>query len=482
MKWGLFLGTRMVRGRAATSRNLGNQKKIHSFNDHQMYRSPTRKVFPAVSSFLALAFFSKTPLVDCPHQQSVDPGAADHNSSNKMSAKLQKAKQEALWGMFVADALAMPVHWYYNPADIKSGYGGWLTGYRAPEKHHPSSILTISATGGSGRSGWGQKSKPIIGDIILHDKLKYWTSNDRTVHYHQGMKPGDNTLNLSMALKMLQTMQTADPKATMDPRELRGKVLEQYVKFMTSPGSHNDTYAESFHRSFFKDWSESKTRPKVAEEVLKWAEERYMKASKGPLDHQLVSIGALVPAIPWIIHYAHKSESECAKATVDFLKLTHPESGLVPFIDIYARLLHGVLNGHPLKQEAMKTLSNAELGGQQKRESVLNLLDKANGAPRGSESRLRMYQSATSRLGSACYMEGAMSSMLFLALEFADDVNEGLLANANCGGENCHRGAALGALLGASAAYRENEVSTEFKEKLGSSKTGLTPIIEQLQA
>lgn len=67
--------------------------------------------------------------------------------SNRMSAKLQKAKQEALWGMFVADALAMPVHWYYNPSDIKSGYGGWLTGYRAPEKHHPSSILTISATG-----------------------------------------------------------------------------------------------------------------------------------------------------------------------------------------------------------------------------------------------------------------------------------------------------------------------------------------------
>lgn len=64
-----------------------------------------------------------------------------------MSAKLQKAKQEALWGMFVADALAMPVHWYYSPSDIKSGYGGWLTGFQAPEKHHPSSILTISATG-----------------------------------------------------------------------------------------------------------------------------------------------------------------------------------------------------------------------------------------------------------------------------------------------------------------------------------------------
>lgn len=55
--------------------------------------------------------------------------------------------------------------------------------------------------------------------------------------------------------------------------------------------------------------------------------------------------------------------------------------------------------------------------------------------PKGSEQRLKLYQSATARLGSACYVEGAMSSMLFLALEFADDVDSGLLANANCGGK-----------------------------------------------
>uniref|UniRef100_K1QBL9 Poly(ADP-ribose) glycohydrolase ARH3 n=1 Tax=Magallana gigas TaxID=29159 RepID=K1QBL9_MAGGI len=84
--------------------------------------------------------------------------------------------------------------------------------------------------------------------------------------------------------------------------------------------------------------------------------------------------------------------------------------------------------------------------------------------PKGSEQRLKLHQSATARLGSACYVEGAMSSMLFLALEFADDVNAGLLANANCGGENCHRGAALGALLGASVGYKDCQISPEFKE------------------
>ena len=64
-----------------------------------------------------------------------------------MSETLQKAKEGAIWGMLIADALSMPVHWYYNPADIKSSYGGWLSGYNAPAKRHPSSILTLSAVG-----------------------------------------------------------------------------------------------------------------------------------------------------------------------------------------------------------------------------------------------------------------------------------------------------------------------------------------------
>jgi hypothetical protein len=35
-----------------------------------------------------------------------------------------------------------------------------------------------------------------------------------------------------------------------------------------------------------------------------------------------------------------------------------------------------------------------------------------------------------------------------MAIHFADDMEKGLLENANCGGENVHRGAMLGALWG----------------------------------
>ena len=32
--------------------------------------------------------------------------------------------------------------------------------------------------------------------------------------------------------------------------------LQDYVDFMTTPGSHNDTYAESFHRDFFANYAQ----------------------------------------------------------------------------------------------------------------------------------------------------------------------------------------------------------------------------------
>ena len=50
--------------------------------------------------------------------------------------------------------------------------------------------------------------------------------------------------------------------------------------------------------------------------------------------------------------------------------------------------------------------------------------------------------------------------MLLLAYKYADDLGEAITVNANLGGDNCHRGSLLGALLGAAgcelpAALRE---------------------------
>ncbi len=54
-------------------------------------------------------------------------------------------------------------------------------------------------------------------------------------------------------------------------------------------------------------------------------------------------------------------------------------------------------------------------------------------------------------LSPACYIPGAFAASLYLAWKYADDFESGIIANTNVGGENCHRGAVIGALLGGAA-------------------------------
>ena len=44
------------------------------------------------------------------------------------SSALKEAVSEAIWGMVIADAVAMPVHWFYQIEEIKKRYNGWIQG------------------------------------------------------------------------------------------------------------------------------------------------------------------------------------------------------------------------------------------------------------------------------------------------------------------------------------------------------------------
>ena len=55
-----------------------------------------------------------------------------------------------LWGMFVGDALAMPVHWYYDVAALQRDFGT-IRDYRSPNDVHPNSIMSLASTGRAGR-------------------------------------------------------------------------------------------------------------------------------------------------------------------------------------------------------------------------------------------------------------------------------------------------------------------------------------------
>ncbi|XP_032412195.1 uncharacterized protein LOC116715691 [Xiphophorus hellerii] len=393
-----------------------------------------------------------------------------------MSA-VRRSVSEAFWAMCAADSLSMPVHWYYNVQDISRDFGGWISGFNAPAERHPSSILTLSNTAGSGRTAWstGAGRADVVGSVILHDKLDLWRSSNGSVHYHQGLQAGDNTLNILCSLRAARTI-VSGRFADVSQPEVRAAVLSDYVRFLTTPGSHADTYAESFHRSFFADWQDG--RPTSPSEVLKFAEERskQMMSSRFP-DSQLDAIGCLPMILPFVLLSASANEDEAVSAAVEFVKLTHPHPKAPEYVTIYSRALHAVLGGASVRQQAEFALKRLEAW-----DACQTYSRKAARFPASSEERLKVHQSAVSYLGLACYNRGALSSLFYLAYEFHDDPKGGILANTNCGGENCNRGSALGALLGAGAAHHGGGggIPQAWKEELRDAQEFLPDILKEM--
>jgi ADP-ribosylglycohydrolase len=140
------------------------------------------------------------------------------------------ADRLAFLGGLVADAVAMPVHWYYDQRALDRDYGT-IAGYLAPRSPHPDSILW--------RSTW---TPPAPKFDILRDQAAFW--GKRGVHYHQFLAAGENTLNSRLAVE-LYAMVRRDHD--YDPE----RWLERYVTLMLEPGWHRDTYLEEYHRHFF---------------------------------------------------------------------------------------------------------------------------------------------------------------------------------------------------------------------------------------
>ncbi|KAK9804892.1 hypothetical protein WJX72_010538 [[Myrmecia] bisecta] len=310
----------------------------------------------------------------------------------------------ALWGIFIADSLSMPVHWYYDTRQLQRDFG-FITGYHGPKAKHPGSIMSVSNTGGHGRGG--QEGR-VVGDIINHGKRERWGKPG--VHYHEGMQAGANTLNALCARVTVRSMTKAKGYSSQ-------QFLADYVKFMTTPGSHDDTYAESFHRDFFSNWARGVPPA---------------ECSKGTEGHNTASIGGFVMLPPVILGTAPGGLPAALAATVQHLGLTHESKSLARNAQVYAKLLIDVASGKDLQGAVREAASS--IGFDVEAVARRNLPDA---------------QVVGGMFSSACYIDDALPSVLYLAYRHADSFEDALLANTNVGGENCHRGSALGALMGA---------------------------------
>jgi ADP-ribosyl-[dinitrogen reductase] hydrolase len=316
----------------------------------------------------------------------------------------------ALWGLFVGDALAMPAHWYYDVAALQRDFGV-IRDYQAPRAHHPGSIMALASTGQAGR---GSQEGNVVGGVILKGKKQHWGQANR--HYHQGMQAGDNTLNLLCVRVLLRTLNAT---GRYDPADY----LRDYVSFMTSPDSHNDTYAESCHRDFFANYARGLPPERCA----------------GAEGHDTASIGGLVGLPPVIFSALRQGDLKTANvAALTQLRLTHRSSKLERYALEFNTLLIRLLQG-PSGQIASLACAAAERLGFPAT-AVIERIRRQHQADQAVIGGL---------LSSACYIEHSFPAVLYLAARYPDDIEAALIANTNAGGDNCHRGAVLGALLGA---------------------------------
>ncbi len=313
--------------------------------------------------------------------------------STASNISTESLKRGCIYGLFIGDALAMPVHWYYDRLALQRDYG-LVKDYLAPKTPHPDSIL------------WRSSYKPINkkGEI-LHEQAQYW--GRRGIHYHQFLKAGENTLNLKLCARLMESL---NEKGGYDADDY----LNRYITYMTTPGKHRDTYVEEYHRHFFTKYAKGVPPRKCG------VQEKH--------------IGGLVGVVPIVVFYREDPE-KARRAALEHLSLTHLGPKMEGATSLLAELLLQILNGLSLKEVLME-----EIGKQRSPFAGYPFLKWQDEADEWVVGR---------RFSTACYVEESVPSVIYLALKYHDDPEGGLIANTNLGGDNAYRGAVLGALLGA---------------------------------
>lgn len=296
----------------------------------------------------------------------------------------------AYHGSLLADALAMPVHWYYDRAALQRDYGP-VTTFKRPLNPHPDSIL------------WRSSYDPIDeqGDI-LHDQAAFW--GKRGIHYHQFLPAGANTLNFQLARELVRF---SEERGGYDPDAW----LHRYIDVMRTPGWHQDTYLEEVHRGFFTRLSAGAPPRKCSVRD----------------EH----IGGLsqVPALCYVLR---EQERESLRQSVKLhVGLTHAHPNVLRAADTLVRVLWELREGASLDRAIQSqagdwiSLRNAEHWRKQPDTHVVG-----------------------KRFSPACYIGQSMPAALYLSWKYQDDFPTAIQANAEVGGDNCHRGAVVGALTG----------------------------------
>ncbi len=338
----------------------------------------------------------------------------------------------ALQSLFVGDALAMPVHWYYNPMDIYRQFRGGIQNMEAAPAHHPSSIMSLHSTRQGGRSARaaGRPGREIVGDVILKGRRQYW--GKANCHYHHGMQAGENTLNAHCTRVLMRCLAANHGHYDQDC------FLSGYIELMTAePARHPDTYAESYHRGFFANLEAGKPADQCA-----------------AVTHDTASIGGLVSIAPIVFaeRLAGRSLEDVQALCHRHLYLTHPDDYLAKVCRDYVGLLDELL----FREEGEEAAGL--ISAWSKRSISLQLSEIMPKIHNDNDVVGKLFSSA-------CYITDSWPSVLYLAYKYCHALEAGLLSNTNLGGDNVHRGSVLGVILGLCEAQTSDSLFSQLQDR-----------------
>eukprot|EP00898_Chlorokybus_atmophyticus_P004666 jgi/Chlat1/51/ChrspC238745S08585 len=367
--------------------------------------------------------------------------AAAEDVRSRMSA--------ALLGMFVGDALAMPVHWYYSTGLLKQDYGE-VKGYLQPKKHHPQSMVHSTTY------------EPADADKfdILHDQAVHYGTKEKGseyelnkagefFHYHGNLPAGGNTLNLQLLRLLMRTIVKNGGKYDAH------QYLAAFRDFMLTAGSHKDTFVESYIRKYFEAYSRGKPETECAISQKEFWSIASMSGCLTAVPLTMLFLGdeAQAESVAVAHHRLFHNSETVEETTRDICKL------LMTLLTAGSNKPLPQLHNAAARQHLPKATGDEMLKKYQEANSPYNIpADEMYKLHRDMEENTFDIDAALKqpveevlgkRLMTACYPEHGYPALLYLALKCGGDFEAALLANTNAGGDSVHRGALLGAVLGA---------------------------------
>lgn len=377
-----------------------------------------------------------------------------------MQFKKQRIKN-ALWGLFIGDALAMPAHWYYNVSNIPKTFGGPIETYEAPKHPHIEAFLV----GGSYKPDVENANKLGRKFDILHEHAKFYNTTysnfaasgfakdengmiaekDR-YHYHHGLKAGENTLNAHLVRVL---MRQVIKSGRYDQQEF----LDDFIDFLSTPGKNKDPYTEGYLRAWFENYSKGMPT--------------YACAATQRQNGGINGLGGLVR--PLVLSMLSADNYKTLGFALEHQNLSHRSENIASSLSVLVPMLNKLLGGDS-PGETFKSLTSRihlpkftglELFREYDKHGGISKVpndvmfdlhtsyrdekwDIAKFSEENSEAKVQRKLFST-----ACYIEHGVPLLLYLAWKNKFDLKTALLKNVNAGGDNVHRAMVLGLILGA---------------------------------